>query len=74
MPHQKILIIDDEAASIGLLLAYLGDRAGQIMVALDGPDGIAKALRGETTLSEVAENCPRSKTIRPPSRLLESYE
>ncbi len=37
-------------------------------------DGIAKALRGETTLSEVAENCPRSKSIRPPSRLLESYE
>jgi DNA-binding response OmpR family regulator len=50
MPHQKILIIDDEAASIGLLLAYLGDRAGQIMVALDGPDGIAKALAGQPDL------------------------
>jgi type IV pilus assembly protein PilB len=37
-------------------------------------DGIAKALRGETTLSEVAENCPRSKVVRPLGRLLETYE
>jgi type IV pilus assembly protein PilB len=37
-------------------------------------DGIAKALRGETTFSEVAENCPRSKTVRPLARLLETYE
>ena len=37
-------------------------------------DGIAKAIRGETTLSEVAENCPRSKTVRPLGRLLELYE
>ncbi len=34
-------------------------------------DGIAKALRGETTLSEVARNCPRSKIVRPLARLLE---
>ena len=50
MHHRKILIIDDEAASIGLLLAYLGDRIGQIMVALDGLDGIAKALVGQPDL------------------------
>jgi type IV pilus assembly protein PilB len=37
-------------------------------------DGIAKAIRGETTLSEVAENCPRSKTVRPLGRLLELYQ
>jgi type IV pilus assembly protein PilB len=34
-------------------------------------DGITKAVRGETTLSEVAENCPRSKIVRPLNRLLE---
>ena len=50
MQHQKILIIDDEAASIGLLLAYLDDRAVQIMVSMDGLDGIAKALAGQPDL------------------------
>ena len=37
-------------------------------------DGIAKTLRGETTLSEIAENCPRSKVVRPLGALLESYQ
>jgi type IV pilus assembly protein PilB len=37
-------------------------------------DGIAKAIRGETTLCEVAENCPRSKAVRPLGRLLEMYQ
>jgi type IV pilus assembly protein PilB len=37
-------------------------------------DGIAKALRGETTLSEIAENTPRSKTVRPLGRLLGMYQ
>lgn len=36
-------------------------------------DGIAKALHGDTTLSEVLENCPRSKTVRPIARLAEMY-
>ena len=36
-------------------------------------DGIAKVLRGDTTFGEVAENCPRSKVVRPLSRILEMY-
>jgi type IV pilus assembly protein PilB len=37
-------------------------------------DGIAKALRGQTTLAEVASNCPRRYTVRPLRQLLEMYE
>lgn len=37
-------------------------------------DGVAKALRGLTTLSEVIENSPRSSRVRPLGRLLEMYE
>ncbi len=37
-------------------------------------DGIAKALRGETTLSEVLENTPRCQNVRPLGRLLEVYD
>jgi type IV pilus assembly protein PilB len=36
-------------------------------------DGIAKALRGETTLSEIAANCPRRPTLRPLRQLVELY-
>ncbi|MFN8058298.1 MAG: GspE/PulE family protein [Vicinamibacterales bacterium] len=36
-------------------------------------DGITKSIRGETTLSEIAENCPRSKIVRPLPSLLEMY-
>ena len=36
-------------------------------------DGIAKALRGETTLAEVAANCPRRPNVRPFRQLLEMY-
>jgi len=36
-------------------------------------DGIAKALRGETTLAEVAANCPRRPIVRPFRQLLEMY-
>jgi type IV pilus assembly protein PilB len=35
--------------------------------------GIIQALRGETTLSEVAENCPRTDLQRPLIQLLEMY-
>jgi type IV pilus assembly protein PilB len=49
-------------------------------VAQDAPDfvsmqedGIAKALRGETTLAEVAANCPRRLTMRPLRHLVEMY-
>ena len=36
-------------------------------------DGIAKALRGETTLAEVAANCPRRPVLRPLRQLVEMY-
>lgn len=36
-------------------------------------DGVAKALRGQTTLSEVAANCPRRPTLRPLRQLVEMY-
>jgi CheY-like chemotaxis protein/AraC-like DNA-binding protein len=43
----RLLIIDDLPASVGLLLAYLGDRDLDILVALDGRDGLAKARNGQ---------------------------
>jgi type IV pilus assembly protein PilB len=36
-------------------------------------DGIAKVLRGDTTLSEVATNCPRRPILRPLKQLVEMY-
>jgi type IV pilus assembly protein PilB len=36
-------------------------------------DGVAKALRGDTTLAEVAANCPRRPLVRPFRQLLEMY-
>jgi type IV pilus assembly protein PilB len=36
-------------------------------------DGIAKALRGETTLAEVANTCPRRPFVRPLRQLVEMY-
>jgi len=36
-------------------------------------DGIAKALRGDTTLAEIASNCPRRPTTRPLRQLVEMY-
>jgi DNA-binding response OmpR family regulator len=49
-PHPKLLIIDDDPGSVGLLLAHLGDRDLRIMVALGGEDGLAKALSGQPDL------------------------
>ena len=46
----RILIIDDQPASVGLLLAYLGDCKLDILVALDGRDGLAKARNGQPDL------------------------
>lgn len=42
----RLLIIDDQPASVGLLLAYLGHRDLDIQVALDGQDGLIKAVGG----------------------------
>jgi CheY-like chemotaxis protein len=40
----RLLIIDDQPDSVALLVAYLADKAVEIFVALDGPDGLAKAV------------------------------
>lgn len=47
---QRILIIDDEAESVRLLMAYLAERYSDLMIALDGEDGLAKARRGQPSL------------------------
>lgn len=48
MSHSSpnILVIDDQAASIALLLEYLADKGLDVWVALGGVDGIGKALAG----------------------------
>ena len=45
-----ILLIDDESASIALLMAYLKERNYEILVALGGLDGFRKALAGQPDL------------------------
>ncbi len=47
---QTILIIDDNAANLGVLSGYLKDGGFQIMIARNGRDGIAKASRGNPDL------------------------
>jgi DNA-binding response OmpR family regulator len=49
-PTPRLLIIDDQPASVGLLLAYLGDHNLDILVALDGRDGLTKAVNGQPEL------------------------
>lgn len=46
----RLLIIDDQQDSIALLLAYLEDKQLDIMVALDGQDGLHKAILGQPDL------------------------
>lgn len=46
----RILIIDDQPDSVALLLSYLGDQELDILVALDGDDGQAKAIQGKPDL------------------------
>lgn len=45
MTH-RILIIDDQPDSVGLLMACLEGQALDILVALDGMDGLNKAMQG----------------------------
>ena len=42
----RILIIDDQMDSVGLLLSFLKGQSIDIMVALDGDDGLRKAFDG----------------------------
>lgn len=46
----KLLIIDDQPDSVALLLSYLEDQDLDILVALDGTDGLTKAARGRPDL------------------------
>ncbi len=46
----RLLIIDDQPDSVALLVSYLEDRAVEILVALDGPDGLEKAAAGRPDL------------------------
>ena len=46
----RLLIIDDQPDSVALLLSYFGDRDIDILVALDGQDGLGKAARGKPDL------------------------
>lgn len=50
MHDPRLLVIDDEPASVGLLLHCLADRGLDLMVALDGADGLAKAEAGQPAL------------------------
>lgn len=46
----RLLIIDDQPESVALLVSFLEDRAVEILVALDGDDGLAKAVAGRPDL------------------------
>jgi DNA-binding response OmpR family regulator len=46
----RLLIIDDRPDSVSLLLSYLGDKAVEILVAVDGEDGLRKAVSGRPDL------------------------
>jgi len=46
----RLLIIDDQPESVALLIEYLSDKDVEILVALDGADGIAKARAGRPDL------------------------
>lgn len=50
MDKSRLLIIDDQPDSIGLLLSYLEGQVRDILVALDGADGLAKASKGRPEL------------------------
>lgn len=54
----RLLIIDDQPTSVGLLLAYLGNSDLDILVALDGHDGLAKARGGQPDLILLDVNMP----------------
>lgn len=43
---QSILVIDDQSASVALLLEYLTDKGLDVWVALGGADGLRKAIAG----------------------------
>lgn len=45
-PCPRVLVVDDRTDSVALLLDYFEGQALEVMVALDGPDGIRKAAAG----------------------------
>lgn len=46
----RLLIIDDQPDSVALLLSYFGNKDIDILVALDGKDGLNKAAQGRPDL------------------------
>lgn len=44
--HPRLLIIDDQPESVSLLLSFLSEQELDILVALDGADGLQKAVQG----------------------------
>ncbi len=42
----RILVVDDQPASVGLLMAYLQDREIDLLVAKNGDDALRIAARG----------------------------
>jgi len=54
----RILIVDDEPASVGLLLEHLGEQPFDLMVALDAADGLRKAERAPPDLVLLDLNMP----------------
>lgn len=47
MSQPTVLVIDDQMQSVAVLLQYFRGQSVNVMVALDGPDGIAKARQGQ---------------------------
>lgn len=50
MPHPTVLVIDDQMQSVAVLLQYFRGQSVNVMVALDGMDGITKARQGQVDI------------------------
>ena len=50
MPNPTVLVIDDQMQSVAVLLQYFRGQSVNVMVALDGVDGIKKAQQGEVDI------------------------
>lgn len=50
MPNPTVLVIDDQMQSVAVLLQYFRGQSVNVMVALDGMDGIKKARLGQVDI------------------------
>lgn len=69
----RLLIIDDEPDSVALLLSYLEEQAFDILVALDGKDGLSKALLGQPDLILLDVSMPGLDGFAVGKRLKEDF-